>query len=122
MYRQSDIYIATYALETPERVAEEVIKSLQQLETRRVEVNLGVRSYPIVIGTGLLSRLGRYLEQMVLQDPLLIVTNPTVGDLYLERVEGALQAAGRRFAVVQVPDGEEYKCLEQVARIYDAAV
>ncbi|HHZ20887.1 MAG TPA: 3-dehydroquinate synthase [Firmicutes bacterium] len=122
LYRQADIYIATDALETPERVAEEVIKSLQQLETRRVEVNLGVRSYPIVIGTGLLSRLGRYLEQMVLQDPLLIVTNPTVGDLYLERVEGALQAAGRRFAVVQVPDGEEYKCLEQVARIYDAAV
>ncbi len=82
-------------------------------------VALGERSYPIHIGPGLLER-AELLVPHLLQPRVAIVTNTTVGPLYLERLRAALEAAGIEVLPVVLPDGEAYKNWETLNRIFDA--
>jgi 3-dehydroquinate synthase len=87
--------------------------------TARVDVELGGRSYPILIGRGLIGDPA-VMAQVLAASDVLIVTNETVGPLYLERVRAGL--AGRRVHAFALPDGEVHKTLAMVARIFDAMV
>ncbi len=79
-----------------------------------VTVDLGTRSYSIYIGAELLDKPD--LVSPFLQDGRsLIITNETLAPLYLEKVR---QLAGHCDALV-LPDGERYKTLETVSRIYE---
>ena len=82
----------------------------------RVDVALGERSYPILIGPGLLDRTDSYAPYLTGRQ-VLIVTNDRVGPLYAARVQGALSSYDTR--VLQLPDGEQHKTLESFARILD---
>ncbi len=84
-----------------------------------LSVELGTRSYPIVIGEGLL-RDGALISHHVAARDILIVSNTTVAPLYLEPLEAALRP--RRTVATLLPDGESYKTLETVARILDVLV
>src|SRR5690606_6634170 len=48
-----------------------------------------------------------------------IVTNDTVGPLYLGGLRAALEQAGVSVSVVSLPDGEAYKTWETLNRIFD---
>ncbi|HEX2493135.1 MAG TPA: 3-dehydroquinate synthase [Steroidobacter sp.] len=85
----------------------------------RVDISLGERSYPILIGPDLLSDAAT-LNEHVKAGALLAVTNAVVAPLYLERLKRVL--AGRRIESVILPDGEQYKTLDSVSRIIDALV
>ena len=87
-----------------------------------LQVNLGERSYPISIGHGILPNFGAAYREMGLGRSAAIITNPTVSGLYLNRVDGSLRDAGIDTTVVTIPDGEAYKTLETVERIYDALI
>jgi 3-dehydroquinate synthase len=82
-------------------------------------VDLGARSYPIHIGAGLLPRAELILPHLA-QPRAAIVTNTTVGPLYLDRLRGALEAAGVEILPVVLPDGEAYKNWETLNLIFDA--
>ncbi|AGA88964.1 3-dehydroquinate synthase [Thioflavicoccus mobilis 8321] len=82
-----------------------------------IEVALGERSYPILIGTDLIGDPACY-SPYIAGAQVLIVTNETVAPLYLERVRQAL--AGRRIETVVLPDGEQYKTLDVVGRVFDS--
>jgi 3-dehydroquinate synthase len=84
------------------------------VETLNLE--LGERSYPIHIGENLLTRSDLLLPHIKSRQ-VCIVTNETVAPLYLERV--VAQLAEYQVLTVVLPDGEEYKTLETVTRIYD---
>jgi 3-dehydroquinate synthase len=79
-------------------------------------VDLGDRSYPIYIGTGLLEP--SLLKPHVGGRQVMIVSNETVAPLYLERLRTCLE--GLDVAEVVLPDGEQYKTLEYLNRIFDA--
>lgn len=83
------------------------------------EVNLGERSYPIHIGGGLLNRAD-LLRPHIHGKQVCIVTNSTVGALYLKRLQSLL--ADYQVDVVSLPDGEEHKTLETLNSIYDAVL
>lgn len=85
----------------------------------RVEIALGERSYPIVIGPGLLEDAA-LAGQLITARNLLIVTNETIAPLYLVRFTAALR--DRRVASIVLPDGEQYKTMETLSRIIDALV
>lgn len=87
------------------------------METLRVE--LGNRSYPILIGQGLLGERPLF-EQHVHARDILIVSNTVVAPLYLDRLEASLQP--RRVVATILPDGESHKTLANVARILDVLV
>jgi len=64
-------------------------------ETRRIEVNLGPRSYPVVIGAGLLGGLGATLRAEGLgQTGAFLITDPNVAGHYFEKVRASLADAG----------------------------
>jgi len=85
----------------------------------RLRIDLGERGYPILVGPGLLDDAA-LLGELVTARDVLIVTNTTVGPLYLGRLERAL--AGKRLGSVVLPDGEQYKTLDTLARVFDALV
>ncbi len=49
-----------------------------------------------------------------------VVTNTTVGPLYLEQLQKTLTAAGKRVTAIVLPDGEEEKNWGSLMLIYDA--
>jgi 3-dehydroquinate synthase len=85
----------------------------------RVDISLGERSYPILIGPGLLED-AQLLSTQIEARNLLIVTNETIAPLYLAKLQDALQ--GRRVATLVLPDGEQHKTLETFELIVDALV
>ncbi|GAB4390598.1 MAG: 3-dehydroquinate synthase [Thermodesulfovibrionales bacterium] len=87
-----------------------------RLETIRVE--LGERSYDIAVGSGTLGDLGGRMKGLGLSPRAAVVTNPTVRGLYGAPVEASLREAGFDPAWVVVPDGEEYKSLLWMERIW----
>jgi 3-dehydroquinate synthase len=84
-----------------------------------LHVSLAERSYPILIGQSLLSD-GELLARHLPARDLLLVSNTTVAPIYAERVRAALP--DRRIVDVRLPDGEQYKTLEQVAKVLDVLV
>ena len=84
----------------------------------RLEVDLGDRSYPIFIGTDLISEAGIF-EQHVHGRSALVVSNSTVAPLYLDAVQQALDEAGIRRDEIILEDGEQYKTMASVESIID---
>jgi 3-dehydroquinate synthase len=90
---------------------------LAHVYTLRVE--LGRRSYPILIGAGLLARADLF-DQYVVGRDVLVVSNTTVAPLYASAVTSAL--GSRRTVSATLPDGESHKTLANVARLIDVLV
>ena len=84
-----------------------------------LNVNLGTRSYPILIAGGLLSRPEVFQEHLNARE-LLIVSNTTVAPLYLATLTSSL--GKRRVVEVVLPDGEAHKTLANAARVLDVLV
>ena len=84
-----------------------------------VDVSLGERSYAIEIGAGLESA-GERIQGLGLGRKLALVTNPTVKELYAQRVSESLKAAGFQVMSIIVPDGEQHKTLDWANSIYTA--
>jgi len=93
-------------------------KSETILPQLAIQVELGERSYPILIGTGLLSDASWCRH--VAGERVAIVTNTTVGPLYLTHVTKTLQAAGKQVTTIVLPDGEEEKNWAGLMLIFDA--
>lgn len=85
------------------------------MNTHILSLDLGARSYPIFIGKALL-RQEDVLSPYVGNDGVLIVTNETVGPLYLDKVTELM--AGRKVDQIVLPDGEQYKNLETLNLIF----
>jgi 3-dehydroquinate synthase len=89
-----------------------------------LQVDLGERSYPIYIGTGLLAGIGARLEerQFPVKSPIMLVTDASVADLYAEQVEASLAAAGYKVTTAVVPSGETSKSLEMLDELIGIAL
>lgn len=88
----------------------------------RVDVSLGRRSYPILIGEGVLARIGTVLQDVQAEGKLLLVSSPPIFDLFGSKVERSLAEAGRACTVELIPDGEEAKSLGTAEHLYDRAL
>jgi 3-dehydroquinate synthase len=86
---------------------------------QQLEVKLGKRAYPILIGSGLL-RSRELLGRHACAAKLLVVTDDVVSPLWLPKLEDGL--AGRGFETCVLRGGEAQKTLGNVALIIDALV
>ena len=82
-----------------------------------VYVELGERRYPISIGGGLLGRSELFAPHIGGRQ-VLVVTNETVAPLYLDALCGTLSQWQCRSLIL--PDGEQYKNLTELNKIFDA--
>ncbi|MGH7054263.1 MAG: 3-dehydroquinate synthase, partial [Stellaceae bacterium] len=88
------------------------------VETLRVE--LGERSYDILVGTGLIERAGSAMRPLLRRPQAVVVTDETVAPHWLPALRDSLAAAGITQHAVLLPPGEESKSLEQFGRLVDA--
>lgn len=87
-----------------------------------VSIDLGDRSYPIVIGTDLLNQSSTFAACPQAAQAV-IITNTTVEPLYARQLQAALSSAalGRYTSVrtIVLPDGEAYKDWQTLNLIFD---
>ncbi|MEN9780360.1 MAG: hypothetical protein RL014_1508 [Pseudomonadota bacterium] len=89
------------------------------MTVQTVSIALGERSYPILIGPGLLDRADTW-DGLPRSDAAMIVTNTTVAPLYAHRLRAAIAARHRVVHEVQLPDGEAHKDWASLNAIFDA--
>ena len=77
-------------------------------QATRVTIDLEGRSYPIVIGAGLLDHPDTFAS-LPKASAAVIVTNETVAPLFADRLARALQGKFASTHLVTLPDGEAYK-------------
>ena len=85
--------------------------------TLTVAVRAGGDAYEVLVGAGLLARLGELVGGSATQ--AVVVCDENVAPLYLERVRSSLEAAGRRSSSVVVPPGEQAKTQATLSLLYD---
>ena len=86
---------------------------------KTLTVSLGERSYPILIGSGLLDRAGDHFAEYLGAPSAAVITDDHVAPLYLSRLESALRQAGIRCCAAVLPHGEPIKCLQSLSHLYD---
>ena len=87
----------------------------------QVEVALAERSYPILIGQGLLGACEPLLR-LASGRMVAIVTDDQVGPLYAAGLEAALQGVAASRVTVTLPHGEAHKGWGTLERIFDAFI
>ena len=84
---------------------------------RRIHVNLGPESYPILLGNGMLDRMGEHLREEYSGARILLVTDRHVSALYGDRVEAELRHHGFTVGRTVLPAGEATKSFGNLPRI-----
>ena len=83
----------------------------------RIDVPTPSRRYTITLGEGVLARLATLLDEAGAPARRFLVSNPLVWRLHSSRV-GTIPVADR----ILLPDGERFKQLPAVSRVYDALI
>ena len=86
----------------------------------RVDVSAGSTPSTILIGEGLLDRLGPLCDEHGVGRRRFVVSNPTVWKLHGARVQAALSTSGAD--PILIPDGERHKNLQSLSKIYEALI
>jgi 3-dehydroquinate synthase len=84
----------------------------------QVDIRLAERSYPIVIGSGLLGIADTW-KKLPSASAAVIISNTAVAPLYAARLKAALQARYAQVVLLELPDGEVYKDWPTLQRIFD---
>ena len=85
----------------------------------RVKVDLEERSYPIMVGDGLLQQTGDLFNRLGFSRPPVVISNPRVLRLHGRPL---LQSLERRFgpiSVIRIRDGERFKNQVSLQHVYD---
>ena len=86
---------------------------------QQVDVRIGGRTYPVVIGAGLLRRLDAHIDGLPFATARrIVISSPVIWRLHAT----SLPASLRKEPAILVPDGEKNKTLMSVSRIYDALI
>jgi len=92
-------------------------------ESHKVHVDLGPRSYDILIEPGILEKVGQEISSRLTDGKtegrtVVLLTNPKVDLYHGTPVNTSLEQAGFRVLPISIPSGECYKTLQTVRRIY----
>ena len=86
---------------------------------QRLSIDLGERSYDILIGSGLRAQVGEFLKDILKPSRIVIITHPSINGLYGEEVKASFIAQGWTTDIIEVPEGESSKNLGQAEKLYD---
>ncbi|ACY31420.1 3-dehydroquinate synthase [Comamonas thiooxydans] len=89
------------------------------MNVETVHIDLGERSYPIVIAEGLLAQSSTW-QGLPKAAAALVVTNDVVAPLYLSALKQALSGQYAQVHEVVLPDGEAHKDWQTLNLIFDA--
>ena len=91
----------------------------QQVSPATQRVELGERSYEIMLGFETLPNFGNALSSLSNIDRIVVVTNNQVGKLYADALIESLTAADFVTETLTISDGEEHKSADTLMSIYN---
>lgn len=86
---------------------------------QRIEVKLKEKGYPILVGTDLLTSLPLFTEKLSSSSRHILVSDPTVYDLYGSQTLKILRGSGFELESAILPGGEENKNLAAMMQLYE---
>ena len=86
---------------------------------QRIEVGLGDRAYPVLVGPGLLARAGALIAPLLKHPRTAVVTDTTVDALHGAALADSLKAAGIAAPTIAIAPGEARKSFEGLADLSD---
>lgn len=87
----------------------------------RITVNLGKRSYDIMVCQNRLKDFGKLLQVKKPSKEVMVFTSPKIGGLHFGKLENSLRSAGfTRIIRHDIPDGEKNKNFAQFTKCIDA--
>ncbi len=86
---------------------------------RRMDVGLGTRTYPVLVGGGLLARAGELIAPLLRRPRVAVVSDRTVHALHGASLAASLATAGVDVHAVTIPPGEQTKSFEGLADLTD---
>ena len=123
LYNFADIVIDTRS-KTPGQIAGDILSKVKIEDSKKIppknrSINIKTASstYDVIIGENCVTQLIDFLR--VRPKRCAVISNPLVAALYLDPVADQLDKAGIEVVPVIVPDGERYKTLKTVSKIYD---
>ena len=93
---------------------------LDTTRPRTVTVELGDRSYDILIGPGLAAEAGRHLARIAPGSRVLVVSDEAVAACHLGTLQKGLAAGGVESEAITVPAGEATKSFAMFEKVVDA--
>ncbi|MCX5669073.1 MAG: 3-dehydroquinate synthase [Candidatus Omnitrophica bacterium] len=87
---------------------------------RIVKVNLGKRSYPIIIGRGIFNQLGLYLKNLDIGTDAFIISNAFLKNKYGAKLLNVLSRNGFNCHFNLVADSEKAKSIQTASRVIKA--
>jgi 3-dehydroquinate synthase len=97
-----------------------VFNRMSEISGKTVVVDLGDRSYPIMISHNTYSDIGQWFTKYCGPKKAIIITDDNVNPLYSRNVVEGLQATGITTHIISVAPGENAKSLSILSTIYDA--
>jgi 3-dehydroquinate synthase len=88
----------------------------------KLKVDLGSRSYEIMIGAGILENFGKVAKEKSFSQQIIVITDPLVWELHGAALKKSLKEEGFKFNVLLVPRGERYKNFRSAVKLYDSLV
>lgn len=79
-------------------------------------------SYEVIIERGGLSKAGLLIKEKISPSQVFILTNPKVHKLYYKRLKKSLSDEGLKVTLIKIPDGERFKNLITLKKVYDHLV
>ncbi len=89
------------------------------MSVHELSVSLGERSYPILIGPGLLAGHER-LSELVSGRQVAVVSNDRVAGLYGRQLVSTLERSASHCITVLLPEGEAHKTWQSLNTVFDA--
>lgn len=82
-----------------------------------IRVNLGKRSYSIIVGNNIINLLDKYLDKLTIGNDACVITNATIKNKYGNILNKALKGSGFNLRFKVVPDTERSKSIEVASLI-----
>ena len=96
------------------------------LRVEQLRLDLGARSYDILVGRGLIAQAGSRIAPLLKQKRVIIVTDRNVARHHLEGLERSLHASGIVTAAITLEPGEQTKSFAELedltSRLFDLKV
>lgn len=86
---------------------------------KTIKVNLNKRTYPIIIGRGIITQLGEYISSLGIGQDAYIITNSVIKKKYGNLLAKSLQNKKINFRFRLIPDTEESKSISCLASIIE---
>jgi 3-dehydroquinate synthase len=86
-------------------------------EIEKLRVELGDRSYDILVGPRLIERAGKEISPLLRRRQAVIISDETVAGRYLAALQASLSEAGIAHQAVLLPPGEETKDLDHFGKL-----